>query len=198
VQDPDRLQDLERRIAELEARPASDPVTPPPWYFRNPIASKVQQNALSSTKVAVTQEVLLSGSNFTTTNTTDWQDVGSFQITIPKGQVVLYLWSEVQPYHSAASAECSIRVALESGDGIGTVYVMARGDHILLAPTAGKKIAPVILTQGINVPANLPLLIPGRRLVRLQAFNHTAGTLTLPGATDQNVMHALLTGDSTR
>lgn len=170
-----------------------------PWFWQNPLANKLARGSITSSQLGVTQETFLSASDFTTTNTTDWQSVGTTLITIPSGtrRVAIYVWTAAQASHSVANAEMSLRILLYTDAGLGTAYVLGLADHVILPATATKQIAPIVLNHGLNVGANLPLVVPGSRTLQLAAFNHTTGTLTLPGATSTNIFHALLTGDST-
>lgn len=185
-----------RRLRPPTLRPTEQPTAsarPTP-----PLGSpQILSGAITSGQMALTQETQWPQADFTTSNTSAWQDVTSLNIPVPTGNMAFYAWASFAARHTAAGAEVSSRLGVYIDDALSTAYSIANVNNTYLA-TANKYHPPISLTAGINVPSNMPLLVPGTRRLVLQVFNHTAGTLTIDGDVLPNaVLHALVAGDST-
>jgi len=184
--DDQRLAALEQRIAALEGRGGI--ATPAPWSWKNPLANKMAQGALTSTKSSVIQIHTSPTGDFTTTNTTDYQTVASASLKIPVGRVALYLWANFGAKHSAGTA--TFDAVLAVGDA-STTYILQQIPGIALR--TANDVVPVGLSISVDVAASLPALIRGNCTIGLLVFNRTTGTLTV---LDDAQVHGFVTGRS--
>ena len=155
-------------------------------------AAEIQ--SVSSTQMAQIQEAGQDNTNFTTTNTTDWQNLIQIFIEVPSGNMAFQFGANADFSHSAPAAEVSFRVLLSFGAAVsGGSYNIRDATNLYLA-TATKS-SSVHLGMMYNIASNLPSVsTPGLKEMVFQVFNHTAGTLTVFSGF---AAYAFITGDLT-
>lgn len=169
--------------------------TIPPWGWKNPLKNKMAANALLSTKTAAIQEMTSGGSDFTTTDTTNYQDVLNVAIDIPQGHMALFIWSDFLFQHAVAGATFDARITVAFDSAESGSYAIVNPQDIYVA--ASGVAFPFTVSMGLDVMANLPLVVPGpAHQIRLQVKNNTSGTLTLKSSMQH--LYAMVIGDSSR
>lgn len=166
-----------------------------PWWWKNPLANKAQQNAMPSTRSAVIQEFATIATDFSTTDTAAVHDVITVNVRVPQGSVALFMFAHFGVKHSAATATFDAYLTLNDGVHYVTFALIA-GIYIATA----NQILPVSLVRSASSSdLNASAFLRDRDItVGLTVQNKTAGTLTIPGFSGGHVpaLAAFLTGDS--
>lgn len=186
------MEDIERRLRLLERNAGIS--RPTPWWWKNPLANKAQQNAQTSTHSAVIQEFATITSDFTTTDTASVHDVITVNIRVPSGSVALFIFSHFAVRHSAGAATFDAYLTLNDGTNF-----VAYASMLGLGLTTAAQLYPVALVRSASKSDldAVPMLRDRDITVGLTIQNKTAGTLTIPGGTGQvPALAAFLTGDS--
>lgn len=149
---------------------------------------------LSSEDLAVTQEASFQPITDWSTTSLSLQDTDlSFNIALPKSQICLFAWADLTVEHTVSGATFDVELDLYFDDALSNGYIVTKKSGLYI-PAANARVS-VSLSFGLNVPANLPLIVlPGNRLLRLRVKNNTAGTLTLRAPRH---LHAFCSGDDT-
>lgn len=185
------MEEIERRLAAIEG---AQRAMPTPWWWKNPLANKAQQNATISTRTAVIQEQATITSDFTTTDTAAVHDVITVQIRVPRGSVALFLFTSFGAKHSLAGATFDAYLTLNDG----TNYV-AYATILGIKLDTAASVYPVALVRSTSKSDldTVPMLRDRDFTVALSVQNKTAGTLTIPGSASQvPSLTCFLTGDS--
>lgn len=185
------MEEIERRLAAIEGVQRASPT---PWWWKNPLANKAQQNAIISTRTAVIQEQATITSDFTTTDTAAVHDAITVNIRVPRGSVALFMFASFGVKHSAANANFDAYLTLNDGASYaGVTSILA------IRLTTAAQIYPVALVRSLSKSDLdvVPFLRDRDLTVGLTVQNLTAGTLTIPGgAGGSPSLTCFLTGDS--
>lgn len=189
----DLLADLQARIEALEQRQMTQPS---PWFWKNPLANKQQQNATSSTKSAVIQEFTTSLTDFTTTDTSTIHEVLGVDVRVPSGNIALFAFSNWAASHDIAAATYDAYLVLADAAGPGSVQ---QHFGIYLASAAQVVVGSLVRSLS-NSDLKTGSYLRDRDLrLSLYVQNRTAGTLTIRGFSPGSSIPSLtcfVTGDS--
>lgn len=193
--DDDFLADLDARLSAIENRQQTQPT---PWFWKNPLANKQQQNSTTSTRSAVIQEFTGLTTDFTTTDTSTVHEVMGVNVRVPYGNITVFAFSSFSVKHSIAAARFDAYLTLS--DFVTTAaFALAFDTYI---PSADRWQATALI-RGASASDMNAFGLLRNRILRVSLFvqNVTAGTLTVGGQSPSSELPSLscfVTGDSSR
>lgn len=162
-----------------------------PFAPYNPLL--VRSRAIKNTNMRFVGVAANSFSSFTTTNTTDWQDIASRGYEIPMQQCLLQFHILLHVRHSVANATFGFRANMHqpvdgSAGSNATIFTI---DNIILPSTASQwmLLSPVL---PFAFYLNAATFQPGNHLVAFQLRNYTAGTFSAVQASTTNTVVVMI------
>lgn len=156
---------------------------------------QVRSRAIRTTNMGVSGNVVNAFADFTTTNTTDWQDIGSRAYDFPSQRLLVLAFVVLHVKHSVANATYGVRVNihLPTDGSAGSNATFGLIDNLILPATANnwQLVTPPFF---LDFTINSATVQPGKHLVVYQVRNYTAGTLSAGQANASDNASVLLFG----
>lgn len=157
----------------------------------------VAAGAITSSQMAVSQTWQPLTGNFTTTLVNTWSSsvIASF-VDIPPGSHALFVGVQMAAKaNMTAGFDIEYRVVLYTGRGAGDAYVVLHGIFI---PSTQNYYETTGATAMLNIPTNMPDVLPGERTMSLEIYTVCTGTGTTTVLDDnaKTFLYSFVVGDS--